>query len=215
MNDKYQKRPMLFGLVASLIAAAGETGLLANFVSTTAMAQNSAQDQGKTTAVSGASLQLTGSGLGKARLGMSIQDVERALGVKLSFDAADRKAGILKLRCAGGTTASLPGVEFMFNKGRLIAIGSKNPTITTAAGFKVGDREAAVISKLQNDPTFRREPNRHDDSFKEITLGKVTFKPGKGWEGVLAQFVSKNGVVEQIWVGDANYITLNEYCQDG
>lgn len=156
--------------------------------------------------------ELSMSGLGQAQFGMTLKAAEQALGVPISFLPEVVKTGIGKADCATGTVHNLLGVFVFFERGRFIAVEAREPTIATTLGFRVGDREKAVIAKFRTYPTYQRHPNRYDDAVTEITVGKAAFLEGRGgWQGRVGKFTSKGGVIRTIAAGEARYVMLDEH----
>jgi hypothetical protein len=151
--------------------------------------------------------ELTASGLGAATFGMTPQRVEQALGHRLTFAPVKSAGG--DAECATARMAGVPGVELVFRRGRLFAVAVGHPWIATTSGFKVGDREEALIARLSTDPTYARNPSLRDAAAMEITVGPAVYvgSPATGrWEGQVMKFVSKDGVVRTIESGDAGYV---------
>jgi hypothetical protein len=168
-------------------------------------------------AIATPTLQVSNAGLGDAKFGMNVESVEKALGANLSFGQKATKASVSKLDCVYARIDGVSGVSLRFEYGRLTAATIDKPTVTTKSGFKVGDSESTVISKLKGDPTYRRQSDQYDDAVKEIYLGnaKIVGVGEKGkWQGNLIKFRSERGVVTVIEAGDASYIIKVEHDED-
>lgn len=152
--------------------------------------------------------QLSTTGIGEARFGMTVSAAEQALGRKLEFEkkVSDRqiKAGL----CVPATINGLPGIVLAFTKGRLDGISSDKPSVTTKSGLKVGDPEAAVIKRFQGDPTYKRSESRHEGkALMEITLGKSSSPTDTS-----LMFQSRRGAVTSITAGHSGYVYDSDYC---
>jgi hypothetical protein len=152
--------------------------------------------------------QLSTSGIGEAKFGMTVTAAEQALGRKLEFTKRVSESQIRTGLCVPATIAGLPGVELAFTKGRLDGLSSNKASVTTKSGLKVGDPEVAVIKRFQSDPTYKRDGNRHEgDALMEITLGKS----GSPLDTAL-MFQSRGGTVTRITAGHTGYVYDSDYC---
>jgi hypothetical protein len=157
-------------------------------------------------------MQLSGAGLGQAKFGMTGPAVEQALGRKVSFQKDEACGGYYHARVTG-----LPGVVLVFarNGVRFVAVHVDQPSVVTPSGFKVGDKERAVIERYKSDRTYSRHPNRHDPTTMEIQIGRaqsVRTPTGQRLQGNVAQIVSVRGVIKSMHVGDAAVVLDDEYC---
>ena len=104
----------------------------------------------------------------------------------------------------------------MFTKGRFVGAYIDKPTVVTANGLKVGNREDSAVKILRTDPTYDRW--KAEQGITNITIGKAKLvgKPGssKMWDGNLLRLSSRKGIVVQILAGTADYVTLRDYCAE-
>jgi hypothetical protein len=168
-------------------------------------------------AIAAPTLQVSNAGLGDAKFGMNVESVEKALGANLSFGQKVAKAGVAKLDCVYARIDGVSGVSLRFEYGHLTVAIIDKPTVTTKSGFKVGDPESAIISKLKGDPTYRRETSPEPDGADEIFLGSsklVGTGEKRKSQGNMIMFASKRGRVVLIEAGDASYLMMVEHDED-
>jgi len=173
-------------------------------------------------AVSAASAQtdmtLTTAGLGAATIGSTLQQVEKATNVSFQLNPNQRKNWLVE-ECYISSN-SLPGVGFVFERGRLLAVTlGKGARITTRSGIAVGDAERKAIDLLKNDPTYTRGENHYGDGSMtnmEIVVGKAKFNPQRNaYDGMLMKISSVKGSIDSIEAGRASYVALFERENSG
>ena len=171
---------------------------------------------GSAVAIAQDALQISSTGLGAAKIGMNVEDVQKALGRKLTFLPLPEGAGDSQYTCPPATAEGLDGVSFEFREGKLLEATVTNPSITTKSGIRVGDRENNVIKKLKGDPTYSRHEGRHNDAYKYIRVGKFVRTGGTERDpelvGTILEFFSVNGVVKSISAGEAIYFFYDDLC---
>ena len=165
-----------------------------------------------------ADVRLSTAGLGPATFGMTLQQVEIALGKPLPLNAKQRKNWSTS-QCYL-ETKELPGVSFMFERGRLLVISLDGSSrLTTRSGIAVGDSERKAIDLLKTDPTYRRNENRYDDGSKtnmEITVGKAVFDTkANSFRGMQMKISSVSGKIVAIEAGQASYVAMDEHEDSG
>jgi hypothetical protein len=106
---------------------------------------------------------LTVDGLGPARIGMSVSQVEQALGQKLAIQYPEDDS------CGQGEAKGGPaGVSYMFVDGRLARVdvyqhdGGNSPSIKTDAGIGLGSSMAQV--QRAYGPRLSIQPDPYDDT---------------------------------------------------
>jgi hypothetical protein len=99
---------------------------------------------------------LTPQGYGPVKIGMSRAQVSRALGVKLSPRAEHEEDA-----CESGGAATLPGMIFMFEEGRLTRISLYDESrVRTPRGIGMGASEAEV-RRLYGGPALEEEEHTY------------------------------------------------------
>lgn len=161
---------------------------------------------------------LTTAGLGKATIGSTLQTVETVLQVSFQLNAKQRKNWLVE-ECYV-SSKSLPGVGFVFERGRLLAVTlGKGANITTRSGIAVGDSERKAIDLLKSDPTYTRGENHYGDGSMtnmEIVVGKAKFNPQRNaYDGMLMKISSVKGRIDSIEAGRASYVALVEHENSG
>ncbi len=85
---------------------------------------------------------ITMSGFGHARIGMTVPELERALGRKIDPPKDEEE-----VRCRYVEPEEIfEGVSFMLLQGRLARIDINSQSIRTLSGARVGDSQASVLS---------------------------------------------------------------------
>ena len=83
--------------------------------------------------------EITTQGLGPVLAGMTLDEVEAAGNVQLTFESGMDPA------CSYATTPALADVSFMFVQGELARVDIRNPKIATLSGVKPGASEQEVL----------------------------------------------------------------------
>ena len=164
-----------------------------------------------------ADVRLSTAGLGPATFGMTLQQVEIALGKPLPLNAKQRKNWSTS-QCYL-ETKELPGVSFIFERGRLLVVSLDGSSrLTTRSGIAVGDAERKAIDLLKSDPTYQRNENNYGDGSKtnmEITIGKAAFDTkANAYRGTLMKISSVKGKIVAIEAGHASYVAMVEHEGD-
>ena len=164
-----------------------------------------------------AETRLSSAGLGAAQFGMSLQQVEQALGSTFQVTASQRakwQSGECTTRSAG-----MPGTSLVFAKGRFsAAVLSKGSSAMTRSGLAIGNAEAKAIATLKGDPTYRRAESRYSDgkgNDMDIIVGKADFDKARGaFKGNIVRIFSQKGRIVTISAGQASYVMLDEHDDD-
>jgi hypothetical protein len=162
-------------------------------------------------------LRLSSAGLGAAQFGMTLQQVEQALGSRLTV--TDRQRRHWQSAVCSVHLKDRPGTQLVFDKGRFAATVLAAPsTIATRSGISIGDPERKAIDTLGKDPTYHRSENRYSDgkgATMEIFVGKVaTDARTQELRGTLVRLTSVRGKVQQIEAGLASFVSMDEHEGD-
>jgi plasmid stabilization system protein ParE len=127
---------------------------------------------------------LSFSGLGPAKIGMTVREIENALRVKLDGDRLPPgldPAGIAEFRACHyvSNDRDLPGVHFMIMEGKVERIDISGGAYATAKGARVGSREAD-LRRLY--PEAKVEPHPYDDAGHYFVLASADGKNGMIFE---------------------------------
>jgi len=94
-------------------------------------------------------------GIGSIRVGMTVDEASRAVGVKLVFVASGPDA----YSCSYFKPQVEPqGISFMVTKGRIARIDISDKRITTIRGAKIGDSEDRIISLYPGQIQITKNP---------------------------------------------------------
>lgn len=171
-----------------------------------------------TTVSADTEMRLSTAGLGMATIGSTLQQVEKATNASFQLNAKQRKNWLTNSCYA--SSKQLPGVGFVFERGRLHAITlGEGAKFTTRSGIAVGDAERKAIDLLKSDPTYLRVENHYGDGSMtnmEIFVGKdKNNKQNNASDGLLMKISSVKGKIVAIEAGRASYVNMIEHEDDG
>jgi hypothetical protein len=139
-------------------------------------------------------------GAGPVRIGMSLAQLNAALGENFSMPRdPDEQA------CFYAETAKQPGIGFMVEHGKVTRVDVTERGFSTAGGIRVGDSEAQVIkvygSRLKIEPHAYTGPEGH----------YLTLYSADGRYGI--RFETERGRVTGFYSGEAHAIAYIEGCE--
>ena len=146
-------------------------------------------------------------GLGKVRIGMDVQEAERAIGSRVRSLVPGYGPGCWLAVRADGID---PGVSYMVESGRITRIDivtpqdGKAPTILTAKGIGIGSSRADVERRYGGSGISRRAPYGHNDDDRWVTVEET---PDLGIVISLS-----GGKVDALWAGRRQSIAYTESC---
>ena len=143
---------------------------------------------------------LDAGGLGAVRVGMTLAQASRALGVKLRL-AADPGYSSDECDYAYRVDKRDGGVSYMVAHGRIVRIDVVKPGVTTRLGIGVGSKIAAIRAAY---PRIKSEPNRYSEE------PEFEWQAPGGKSGLI--FGTEKGRVSYIWAGRYPELSLVEGC---
>jgi len=150
---------------------------------------------------------LESGGLGTVRIGMSVEDAERAIGVRLHSLVPGYGQGCW---LAGRADGLDPGLYYMVEHGRITRIdvtapkAGSTPSTSTTRGIAIGSTEADVQGRYGSSAASARAPYGHDEGDRWYT---VETTPELG----IVVSVS-GGRVVGLWAGRRQSIAYTEAC---
>jgi hypothetical protein len=150
---------------------------------------------------------LESGGVGKVRIGMTVEQTERMIGARLRSLVPGYGPGCWLAVRADGVD---PGLSYMVENGQVTRIDVTTPqdgaapTLSTAKGIGIGSSEADVERAYGGNAVSARAPYGHDESDRWIT---VETTPTLGI--VLA---ISGGKVTGLWGGRRQSIAYTEAC---
>jgi hypothetical protein len=150
---------------------------------------------------------LEGGGLGKVRIGMGIEEAERAIGARLRSLVPGYGPGCW---LAGRADGADPGLSYMVENGRITRIdietplGGTAPVISTAKGIRIGSTEADVARTYGSSAISALAPygNGKDDRWFTVEATPEL--------GIVISVSS--GKVVGLWAGRRSSISYTEAC---
>lgn len=149
---------------------------------------------------------LESGGLGRVRIGMDIEEAERAIGAPLRSLVPGYGPGCWLAVRADGTD---PGVSYMVESGQVTRIditprqGGPAPTIATAKGIGIGSSLADVELRYANGVSARA-PYGHSEDDRWITVEATPTL------GIVLEI--SGGKVIALWAGRRQSIAYTESC---
>lgn len=150
---------------------------------------------------------LESGGLGKVRIGMSVEQAERLIGSRLHSLVPGYGPGCwLAGRADGGD----PGLSYMVENGQITRIDvttpatGKTPTISTAKGIAIGSSQADVERQYGSSGVSARAPYGHSEGDRWITVEATATL------GIVISI--SGGKVDGLWAGRRQSIAYTEAC---
>jgi hypothetical protein len=138
-------------------------------------------------------------GAGPVRIGMSLAQLNAALGENFSMPRdPDEQA------CFYAETAKQPDIGFMVEHGKVTRVDVTKRGLPTAAGIRVGDPEARVIKKYGR--RLHVEPDAYNPEGHYLTLSSADGRYG-------IRFETEHGQVTAFYAGEAHAIAYIEGCE--
>lgn len=138
-------------------------------------------------------------GIGPARIGMRLSELNTVLREKFSMpESKDEQS------CFYVEPTKHAGIGFMILDGRLARVDVYTPGVRTVKGIRVGDSETRALKiygpKLKTEPHFYTGPEGH----------YLTIHSSDGRYGI--RFETENGKIDRFYAGTSAAISFVEGC---